>query len=245
MIFQRDPVHKYSEFYTDTVSKHFSIFTTRLFLALGWSANSITYLMWITGVLGGLCLLSSQWEWRICGCFLMFMINVLDTSDGEVARYLGTCSPFGALLDKAVHFTTNQVVYSSFFVGLYLYDDRIGWLFLAIILNLVTTSDEILKELFVRFSGAAPSELKSSKLQLTYDKSSLMQKCLHVMFGPTGFYHLFVVFVFADIFFADSFGYRYFFEGLYVLSFVVVNTVKLVWRFRMVKLKIEGLNESL
>ncbi len=241
MKYTRDPNHQYSEFYTNKVSKHFSLPLTNAFLTMGWSANAVTYLMWITGILGGVCLLSPVWELRFLGCFLMFMINILDTSDGEVARFRETCSPFGMLLDKAVHFTTNQLIYSSFFIGLYLYDGFFGWLVMAILLNLVTTSDEILKEMFTRMIGAANTESKQAKLQISYNKDSLVQRLLHVVYGSTGFYHLFVIFVIADVLVAESLGYRFLFETLYVISYFVVNSAKLVIRYRVVKKKLEVL----
>ena len=199
------------------------------------SANAVTYLMWIVGIAGGVCLIYPDWSTRLIGCILLFLINVLDTSDGEVARYLDTCSPFGVILDKIVHFTTNQVIYFCFAFGLYLESANELWVLLGFGLIFVTTSDDILKELFTVQAANSSENAKKTKLQLSYNKSSLLQFFVSISFANTGFYHLFGIFVLLDLIIPNTAGQRFFFEIAYVLIYLFVNLVKVLIRYKKIQ----------
>ena len=74
--------------------------------------------------------------------------------------------------------------------------------FLGFALIFVITSDEILKELFAVQTKDASESAKNTKLKLSYDRKSVLQWLVHILFGGTALYHLFIIFVAMDIVFS-------------------------------------------
>ncbi len=79
-----------------------------------FSANAITFLSMLSGLLGGFFLAQGQPQKVFVGALLFFLSNVLDECDGKVARQTHTCSRLGALLDTL----TDCIVHAAFFLGL-------------------------------------------------------------------------------------------------------------------------------
>ena len=76
-----------------------SIYLTKLFLALGVSANQVTLMSFVTGLAAGVLLAFSSPALWLVGSLLYYLSFVLDTSDGEIARYRGRGSPVGMFYD--------------------------------------------------------------------------------------------------------------------------------------------------
>lgn len=84
--------------------RRISIHVTKVFLALGWSPNFITWLMIIAGVLAGPALLISGLPGAIIAALLIQLYLLLDCSDGEVARWTKRTSITGVYLDRIGHY---------------------------------------------------------------------------------------------------------------------------------------------
>lgn len=83
-----------------------SLYFTRAILPTGISANGVTWLMIVIGVLGAAVLMIPSW-WAVLACALIMQFQILiDCSDGEVARWRGTSSPMGVYLDRVGHYVT-------------------------------------------------------------------------------------------------------------------------------------------
>ncbi|MGH3522410.1 MAG: CDP-alcohol phosphatidyltransferase family protein, partial [Mycobacterium sp.] len=90
--------------------RRISIYLTRALLPTGISANGVTWLMTLTGVLAGAVLLwPSLWAVLICHLLLQLQI-LLDCSDGEVARVRKQTSPAGVYLDRVGHYLTEALL---------------------------------------------------------------------------------------------------------------------------------------
>lgn len=90
--------------------RHMSIHLTRLLIPTGISANGVTWLMAIIGVVGAAVLVLPHW-WALLICALLMQVQVLvDCSDGEVARWRGTSSAAGVYIDRIGHYLTEGLL---------------------------------------------------------------------------------------------------------------------------------------
>ena len=84
------------------------------FIRCRFSANAITGLSLVSGIIAGVLLARGTVLGMVCGAFAFLMANLLDECDGKVARETNACSPLGALLDTV----TDCIVHAAFFLGL-------------------------------------------------------------------------------------------------------------------------------
>lgn len=86
--------------------RRFSPYATRLFLRLGLSPDSVTWLFVFTGVAAA-AVLSLDGLLPAVGAFLLIQLQILlDCSDGEVARWQQRFSVKGIYLDRIGHYVT-------------------------------------------------------------------------------------------------------------------------------------------
>ena len=88
-------------------SRHISIYLTILFVSLGITANQVTGLMLIVGFSSFVCAVPDNLALNIASLLLFLLFNILDCSDGEVARWTKKCSSGGIYLDYAAHVMCN------------------------------------------------------------------------------------------------------------------------------------------
>ncbi|GAB6900856.1 CDP-alcohol phosphatidyltransferase family protein [Kineosporia succinea] len=84
--------------------RQISPYLTRPLVALGLSANQVTWLMIGAAALSAV---STAWSgiWgALLAAFFVQLQMLLDCSDGEVARWRGTSSPVGVYLDRVGHY---------------------------------------------------------------------------------------------------------------------------------------------
>lgn len=76
-----------SNVYMRYVSRAASIYVTRWLIPTRVTADQVSFAMIVTGVIGGLVLLSPNTLMAFLGCLVLQLWYVLDCADGEVARY--------------------------------------------------------------------------------------------------------------------------------------------------------------
>jgi phosphatidylglycerophosphate synthase len=91
---------KYYSDWTEILPRTFSIYFTKVFILLGISANMITLLSIVAGILAGIFISLSQPIYFILGALSLLMVTILDCSDGEIARYHAQNSSTGEYLDR-------------------------------------------------------------------------------------------------------------------------------------------------
>lgn len=91
-----------------------SIYLTRLFLYTPITANQVTLLSILAGVLGGVFLAFRINLFDLIGAALLQIYWILDHVDGEIARYRKTGSLTGEYIDFAAHY----IVYPLFLIGM-------------------------------------------------------------------------------------------------------------------------------
>jgi len=96
-----------------------SILFTYLALNLGMSANQVTVLQAIVGVLGAACFAFPSYKMALLGILLLQFGYLLDNVDGEVARFRKQVSVTGKFLDTIGHVTVISCIYFFLGVGSY------------------------------------------------------------------------------------------------------------------------------
>ena len=89
-------------------------FLVPLFLQARISANGVTILSLLSGLMGGIFFSLGTAHGMICGALGFLLANLLDECDGTVARLTHTTSQMGAVLDTVA----DCIVHVALFVGL-------------------------------------------------------------------------------------------------------------------------------
>ena len=120
--------------YNRLVTRHFSIYLTWLFIKMGVSANTVTFLMIPLGLVGAaLCIIHVLWI-NILGLFLLMLVEVFDCVDGEVARWNKKSSIKGVYLDLLSHTFCNHFTKIICPLHFYIWARDIKYLILAFII---------------------------------------------------------------------------------------------------------------
>jgi hypothetical protein len=94
----------------DLYMRRISPYLTRMLVRAGFTANAVTALMIVSGAASGFALLVPGLWGALLAVALTQLQMLWDASDGEVARWRGTSSPFGVFLDKVGHYTTEALI---------------------------------------------------------------------------------------------------------------------------------------
>ena len=86
--------------WTEFIPRIFSIYFTKIFLLLRFTANQITFLSIILGLLTGILLGLGIPFYVSLAALVLFFIPILECSDGEVSRYHGKDSRAGEYFDR-------------------------------------------------------------------------------------------------------------------------------------------------
>ena len=97
-----------------------SVYITKLFLRLGISANQTTIFSFLILVAAGIFFFipGKPWQW-IVGSVMIYLFDVLDRVDGEIARYNKSASIRGKYLDAITYFIGWPFVLICMSFGLY------------------------------------------------------------------------------------------------------------------------------
>ena len=72
---------------------------TRFFIHIKWTPNMVTILSMFIGVAGGIMFYPNSFGWNLAGVLLVILANILDSTDGQMARLTGQKSALGRILD--------------------------------------------------------------------------------------------------------------------------------------------------
>ncbi|MFA5173564.1 MAG: CDP-alcohol phosphatidyltransferase family protein [Candidatus Pacearchaeota archaeon] len=118
--------------YSKYFVRKFSIYLTYFFIKLKISANQITYLGFIFFIIGSVFLATSL-KWLVLfGALFFHIFSILDSVDGELARYYKKKSILGAYLEKMSHSIIIPVMFLSLGINSYLISENISYLFFSI-----------------------------------------------------------------------------------------------------------------
>lgn len=90
--------------YSRIFGRHISIYFTWVMLKLDLTPNQATLIAFIFGIVGLLLLSVSNFFLFLLGFICFHLYIIIDSSDGEMARYLNMKSEMGAFYDKLLHY---------------------------------------------------------------------------------------------------------------------------------------------
>lgn len=131
-----------SEHWAGSYLRKGSIFLTRLLLPTGISANAVTWVMIVIGLLGALVLVLPGW-WPFLACAVLIQLHILvDCSDGEIARWRDQTSTAGVYIDRVGHYLVESLLPICFGIHLGggitgLFDGRFGWTLIGALIAVV------------------------------------------------------------------------------------------------------------
>ena len=119
--------------FNSLVTRRFSIYLTWVFVKLGISANTVTFLMIVAGLVGfAFCIPHLLWL-NILGLICLYLIEPLDCSDGEVARWAKKSSIKGFFLDLITHVLCNHLINIILPLHLYFMTHRVVYIWIAFV----------------------------------------------------------------------------------------------------------------
>ena len=104
-----------SEFFSKYFSNKISPFLSYFFIKLKIKPNIISLLMIPSAIIGGFLINFDNNILKGIGVIFFLIINILDTSDGEVARYTKVFSKNGKFLDLFSQFIADNIFFISCF----------------------------------------------------------------------------------------------------------------------------------
>ncbi len=122
------------------VVRPFSYYWAKFFAKLGVSPNSVTVMSMVIGAASCLFFVHGSYHYEalsglilnIVGLLLLFLADIFDCADGQLARMTGKKSPLGRILDGLAGFTWYVPIYAALVYRFYLHHDiEFAWLGIA------------------------------------------------------------------------------------------------------------------
>lgn len=133
-------------------------------IRLPLSANQVTFVSMLIGLIGCTMLLFGDIMWNIAGAVCLFLSYALDYCDGIVARLKNQCSPYGAAFDDFVDFIVDTAIFACLGYGTWVATDNMLWFWLGFIAAAGSTVDYIVDWFRAnRFKQAREAEEKAKE----------------------------------------------------------------------------------
>ena len=183
-------------FYFKYFTRYVSIYFSFIFIKYKISPNSITILMIIPGIIGAYLLKEGTVLSYIFAGILLIFHDILDTADGEVARYLEKKTLLGIYFDNIVHLIVNSALVFFAVIGLFEsifanYDHHS--FSIALFFTLICIFDE-----FTKLLNKHILKIKNFENKLSLNRS-ISYKVNDIFFGNVAFFHLILIFSFIDL----------------------------------------------
>ena len=210
---------KCNEFYSRLISQKFSHYFSSMFILLKIPPNVITILMGLLILPISSALYFSDDFSSIFISFSLILINILDTSDGEVARFLNKSSRKGEFYDKFFQIFADLILIFTLYIKFYNNYENITS-FLILLYLLVYIINVYLKRLAEIYVD------KKNKLI----KKNLITNFLSNISSNTFFFHsLWILFVFKFYMNPSSFEII---SIIYFFNLIFLNSLKSIVLFK-------------
>ena len=147
--------HWYNKYFT----RHFSIYFTWLFVRIGVSANAITIASIVIGIIGSLLCIPHVLWMTLLGIFWLYIFELFDCVDGEVARWTKKSSVKGLYLDLISHVLCNHVAKILCPLHLYMFSGEVKYLVLAFITYAASSAEHGISTSFAYIRKTLPENL--------------------------------------------------------------------------------------
>lgn len=135
---------EYQKPYGRLFFRKFSVYLTWIFLNLGFTANQVTTIQTIVGVLASVLIAFPRFKVGLTGIILFQIGFLLDNVDGEIARFRKEASLTGKYLDEIGHEIVIPVMYLGFGIHEYFNSGRFEIIILSVIAGLFSIRIDLL-----------------------------------------------------------------------------------------------------
>ncbi len=224
------------EFYSKYIASWFSTPLTRLLSHTAITPNQVTILMIITGVTAGVICALGTHIYFVIGFGLYIAVYILDTADGELARYKGIYSSLGNYLDKVGHYIMDIVMYMGCALGLLKLYNSWPAFYVTIAAFGAYIFDELSRDFIYMLKVEAPekeSRFYGKTHVASFKEKSPLFSALAVIIGSAAFYHMFFLCAVIDYFIRPSL-FVYSCKGIFIIVYAAVHWIKYILRIRRI-----------
>lgn len=107
------------DLYSTLFCRKVSIYLTKLLLSTSITANQVTLLSIIVGLVAGVLFCFGNYLYTLVGALLLQLWLIVDCVDGEIARYRKTANISGKYLESMDHYIVHPVIFWCISLGLY------------------------------------------------------------------------------------------------------------------------------
>lgn len=212
----------------------FSIYFSWVFINLGISANGVTGIFFIVGLLGAVLFLSNEFLYMLLAYGLWRLHIIFDICDGEVARFTQKFSINGAYWDYMIHAILYPLTFVSMSIAMYFKFNDVYFLFIGLFGSIVVSQMLSVKNNYYRamlFNNLSLDKKKgenmisnkkfviynSVMLILSFEGFLFFYLCLNFLVNVKSYYLIFFMF-YILVFFSVSIMKFYLFSknGFYM-----------------------------
>jgi phosphatidylglycerophosphate synthase len=120
------------DWYAKLIGRKISIYFTKVCISIGFSPNAISVLSIFAAVFGGLIFAKAD-LFSLTSFFVLLQFSfILDSCDGEVARYSKEYTKLGAFLEKVSSTITSVALYLGLAIGVFVATENYVYLYLGL-----------------------------------------------------------------------------------------------------------------
>jgi len=123
------------------LARQIGYYLSLLLVRLPVSANQVTFVSMIVGLVGCWLFTYGELIWNIYGALLLVLSYALDYCDGVIARLKNQSSAYGAAFDDFVDWLVDTSIFAGLGYGAWAADGNIWWLWLGLIAAAGSTVD--------------------------------------------------------------------------------------------------------
>jgi len=207
------------------VTRRISFWITPLFLKLRISANQVSFLAIITGIISAILIMVGNYWMVLSGAILMQIWLTFDALDGNIARYKKNFSSFGKFLEElegaiiAALFFSSVGVSASKFPGFLPHFFKIPS-YLFIILGILTSFFVIFRHLIFRHFEVIYFKDKDIKGESIYEGKGILPTLYKTVIKFLGIYSLAQPLLIISIIFN--------FLGIYIIFYFLAHALSML-----------------
>lgn len=223
-----------SNWYYHVFTKHISCHITAIMYFWGVKPDYVTYSMFVFGLVGcGFYSIGTNTSYFI-GSLFFLLLNIADTSDGELARLIDKTSDFGEYLDRLCHYFTNSLMCLSLGLGLYINSGEVFFLFLGSMSCAFYVLDDASKDLLFLIDSKINLPRSAAAQTVSLSKNSKVKWILLHLFAHSSVWHVLTIIAGVSIFVPTLNSFMEKIYVLYIALFLVTIPIKTLFRFNYI-----------
>lgn len=217
--------------YYHAFTKRISCHITAIMYFSGVKPDHVTLSMFVFGFIGSAFYTIGSDAGYVIGSICFLILNIADTSDGELARLLNKTSDFGEYLDRLCHYFTNSLMCLGLGLGLYNGSGEVFFLYLGFISCAFYVLDDASKDLLFLIKPQEMFDRSIVAKSLSLSRSSRTKKILLHLFAHSSVWHILPLIV---LFNTVGQNFNFFTLSVYVcyiVLFLALIPLKTLFRF--------------